>query len=356
MQPTITQFALAGPALRWGRARLASSNALRVLAPLTKVLADTCRLPMPVPIPLPRRRPYIGGIAALGLALATLAPTPAAASRDTRFETVADGRLVDVQVRVEGRTQPLYFAPGRSDRHYFQAFRGRNYALVMRNNTGRRVGVLIAVDGLNVVTGQRSSLSRHESMYVLDPHEEAVIRGWRTSLRDIRKFVFVNEERSYAERTGQANGDLGWIRVLAFREQRPWWRDDLGKVREQSPPFDRDERPYGAVPETEGAPDAPNGVDCSRKSAPNATEDSRMRAERFDGAPESNPGTGWGERGSDPVRRTTFVAETHATDHIVLRYEYGKGLRALGITPWQGRDRLWDRERGELGFAQPPRW
>jgi hypothetical protein len=353
MQPTITLFALAGPALRWGRARLASSHALRVLAPLTKVLADTCRLPMPVPIPLPRRRPSWSGIAALGLALAIVAPLPAAARPGTQFESVADGRLVDVQVRVEGRDQPLYFAPGRFDRRYFQAFRGRNYSLVMRNNTGRRVGVLIAVDGLNVVTGQRSSLSRHESMYVLDPHEEAVIRGWRTSLRDIRKFVFVDEERSYAERTDQANGDLGWIRVLAFREQLTWWRDGLGKVREQT---DRDERPYGAVPEIEQAPGAPNGVDGSRKSAPNTTEDSRMRAERFDNGPESNPGTGWGERGSDPVRRTTFVAEAHATDHIVLRYEYAKGLRALGITPWQGRDRLWDRERGELGFAQPPRW
>src|SRR5439155_442973 len=104
------------------------------------------------------------------------------------------------------------FRPSGSDRLYFQAFKGRNYSLVVRNNTGRRVGVLIAVDGLNVVTGERSSLSRNESMYVLDPNERAVIRGWRTSLDQVRRFVFVDEEHSYAERTDQANGDLGWIR------------------------------------------------------------------------------------------------------------------------------------------------
>ena len=51
---------------------------------------------------------------------------------------------------------PLYFAPGRWDRRYFQALRGRNYALRVHNRTDRRVGVLIAVDGLNVVNGERS--------------------------------------------------------------------------------------------------------------------------------------------------------------------------------------------------------
>jgi hypothetical protein len=149
--------------------------------------------------------------------------------RPSRSHWEAQGALVDVQVRVEGETMPLFFKPGTSDRHYFQAFRGKNYALVLTNNTGQRVGVVVAVDGLNVVNGDRSSLSRHEPMYVLDPHESATIRGWRTSLNEVRKFVFVDEERSYAERTGQANGDMGWIRVVSFRERESnlgWFRNE----------------------------------------------------------------------------------------------------------------------------------
>jgi len=66
--------------------------------------------------------------------------------------------------------------------------------------------------------------------------------------------------------------------------------------------------------------------------------------------------TGWGEHSADPVQRTVFLAAQRETDHVILRYEYESGLRALGIIP--GRDRTWRRERGELGwgFSQPPRW
>jgi len=39
----------------------------------------------------------------------------------------------------------------------------------------------------------------------------------------------------------------------------------------------------------------------------------------------------------------------------VLRYEHEDGLRALGIFP-ERTNRLWERDHGQLGFAQPPRW
>jgi hypothetical protein len=258
--------------------------------------------------------------------------------RATQAHSAADGELVDVQIKVDGGAAPLFFRPGTWDKHYFQAFQGRNYSIVLRNNTDHRIGVLVAVDGLNVVNGERSSMSRNESMYVLDARETTEIRGWRTSLRDIRRFVFVDEERSYAERTGQANGDMGWIRVLSFQEQGQWgwnrgpkYRDELEKSAPMMP-----------------APRAEN--------APEASGDARRSASRIDGAaPESSPGTGWGDQRYDPVRRVQFLAERSATDHIALRYEYAKGLRALGINIAR-RGRVWEREQGQLGFAKPPRW
>jgi hypothetical protein len=272
----------------------------------------------------------------------------------------ADGNLVDVQVRVDGRAAPLFFRPGRWDRHYFQAFKGRNYSLVVRNNTGRRVGVLLAVDGLNVVNGEMSRLSHDEPMYVLAPNEQAVIRGWRTSLDEVRRFVFVDEERSYAERTGQSNGDLGWIRVLAFREvqQISWW-DRLGQYRDRS--NFRDDGAKGAPEGRESAKapkpgptdEAAPAPEAKRELGDNRTE-SRLEGEGLTKAQESNPGTGWGDRRHDPVHRTEFRAESDPGDQIVLRYEYASGLRALGIYP--RRVRVWDREDGRLGFAQPPRW
>jgi len=325
-----------------------------------RVLGATCRMPLPAPIPVPRRPlgRFLGAVAVIA-ALAAMAALPAPASSGHRFDDTADGRLVDVQVQVEGRgVVPLFTADARHDRRYFQALRGRNYSLVVRNNTPRRVGVLIAVDGLNVISGERGALSRHESMYVLDPYERAVIRGWRTSLHEVRRFVFVDEERSYAERTGQANGDMGWIRVLAFREQRRFW-DDFGKIRGEERPRDwrgddfdgrahRDEEPASPAPETrEMAPRGELQEDRAESHLDGARRDMASR--------QSNPGTGWGERRSDHVNRTHFTAERQPVDRITLRYEYASGLRALGIFPERHhRDRLWERERGQVGFAQPP--
>ena len=325
---------------------------------------EPCRLPVQVPIPV--RRPFPKAQAA-GLALGLTLCAGLAAAPDARasaWERTADGRLVDVEVLVDGDRAPLYMKPGTWDRRYFQAFRGRNYSLAVTNHTGQRVGVLISVDGLNVVNGERSGLAGTEPMYVLGPYERAVIRGWRTSLSDVRRFVFVDEERSYAERTGQANGDMGWVRVLSFREQTPQVWIEPRERRDH----ENEREPYGAGDSRDeaGGPKAggreSHGGETGNKrgadqDAPSAKgEVSKRSAESFRGqqAPESNPGTGWGEKSWDPVQRTVFLAAHSATDRIVLRYEYESGLRSLGITP--RRDRTWQRERGELSFARPPRW
>src|ERR1051325_6294847 len=105
----------------------------------------------------------------------------------SNFETWADGRLVDVQLKVDGDPAPLYVAPGHDDRHYFQAFAGRNYSVLLKNNSGRRVAVLLAVDGLNAVNGEITALRPDEGMYVLGPWEQATIRGWRTALHATRR-------------------------------------------------------------------------------------------------------------------------------------------------------------------------
>lgn len=285
-------------------------------------------------------------------------------------ETWADGRLVDVQVNVEGQATPLYWAPGHNDRRYLQALAGRNYSLVLRNNSARRVGVLLAVDGLNVVNGEITRLSNNEAMYVLGPWERTTIKGWRTNLQSIRRFKFVDEQSSYAERTGQANSDMGWIRVLAFREERGW----NDRQRELEMRGDVDDRRYkdgdhgpranrpvpteedGAMGSDEreshsqGVPAPSSKGEASRRSAQpystNAPESTNPNSNSF-------PGTGWGEKRHDPVTRVDFRAERRATDHLVLRYEYASGLRALGIFP--NRNRLRERD-GDVGFAKPPRW
>ena len=259
------------------------------------------------------------------------------------------GELVDVRVMVDERATALFEAPGRPDRRYFEAVRGRNYALAIRNNSGERVGVLITVDGLNVVNGERSKLKNHEAMYVLGPWEETEIRGWRTSLDEVRRFVFVDEKRSYAERSGQANGDLGWIRVMAFREVGGRWLRDRGEF--DSPgERSRDEAGNRASSPAAG-PKASSEMGQSKAEAGRDMTAERQRDNRDD----ASPGTGWGERSHDVVQRTWFEPEAAATDRFTLRYEYASGLRALGIEDRHHRNRLRERENGDFGFARPPK-
>ena len=309
-------------------------------------------------------------VALFGLALLAAAVAPARASNDLyqrgpersirALETWADGQLVDVQLRVDGEASPLYVGPGHDARRYFQAFAGRNYSIVLRNNTGRRVAVLLAVDGLNAVNGEMTRLRPTEDMYVLGAYEQATISGWRTSLNEVRRFVFVDERRSYAERTNQANSDMGWIRVLSFREQLPWWQIRGNGVRGREQNFrDDDQRSSVPVP-TDEAPRAQ--FEGSKDGAPAPTtksmapeaQDNLARGEQQGGG--SFPGTGWGERKQDHVQRTQFTPDPLAVDRLIFRYEYASGLQALGIFPTRRfRDRLNERD-GEIGFAKPPRW
>lgn len=314
-----------------------------------------------------RRR--FGRIAATLSMLMLLAAAPALAWDQHDWEDPnvrwndnwVDGQLVDVQIRVDGEAAPLYFAPGRFDRHYLQAFAGRSYSLVLKNNTGRRIAVLLAVDGLNVVNGEMSNLRSTEPMYVLDPWAQATIRGWRSSLDEVRKFVFVDERRSYAQRTGQANSDMGWIRVLAFREQLPWWQSrDNGWGQMKSQYRDGAPAPEARQEESKDVPapqaQAPQAPQASGKAvAPEAQDNMHDNLARGDERSQGFPGTGWGDRREDRVQRVQFTPEPVALDRIIFRYEYASGLAALGIDPdrhgWH--DRLADRDGGQ-GFAKPP--
>ena len=67
----------------------------------------------------------------------------------------ASGSLVDVSVEVEGAAAPLYPARDGSGRYYLEARAGGRYAVRLANRTAERVGVVLAVDGLNAISGER---------------------------------------------------------------------------------------------------------------------------------------------------------------------------------------------------------
>ena len=262
------------------------------------------------------------------------------------------GALVGVSIEVDGRHVPLYSSPDGSTRWYLEAREGSSYAVVLSNRTAERLGVVLTVDGLNAISGERDS----NRMYVLGPWEQSTIRGWRTSLADVRRFTFVDERASYAARSGKANSKMGWIQALVYRERRRYVRrrpEPLGAEpwrEESSRSEDRDRAGEGA-PLPEGPPPTAADAPAAKLEAP------RDRSRAYPGG-GSFPGTGWGPTAEDPAVVVSYDPEPTPADRIALRYEYRSGLVALGILPrpWPLRDRLRERDRGDGGFARPPAW
>src|SRR5262249_51735240 len=110
---------------------------------------------------------------------------------------------------------PIYQKAGRS---YVAGVPGHRYALNIANHLGERVMTVVSVDGVNAVTGQTAGAQ--QSGYVLDPWENAQVRGWRKSLSDVAEFVFTSVPHSYAAQTGRPQ-NVGVIGVALFREAIP---------------------------------------------------------------------------------------------------------------------------------------
>jgi hypothetical protein len=262
-------------------------------------------------------------LAALLLSSSALACVPADAhpSRAT---------LVDVSIAVDGQRSPLYPARDGSGRLYLEARPGSDYTLTLQNRTAERLGVVVLVDGLNVISANREEpvSGNPGRMYVLDPWGSTAIQGWRSSLEDVHTFRFEDESASYAARMGKLNRKMGWVEIAVHRDQAPVRREEpkLSQKRKNENDGSYDER--------------------ARPAAPSAEAQGGARDQSY-------PGTAWGDHRTDVAQLVEFDPVPHPAQVTTIRYEYGPALRALGVlpTPPVYRDRLRERDGG---FAPAP--
>lgn len=93
-------------------------------------------------------------------------------------------------------------------KHYVIARPNEPYRVRITNHGKKRVGVVAAVDGRNILTGHPSTLKAHESMCILAPHQTKFFEGWNIGRHRIDGFVFRN-----------FNNDTGIIALAVFEEQ-----------------------------------------------------------------------------------------------------------------------------------------
>lgn len=246
---------------------------------------------------------------------------------------LADSRLVQVDVldRDNGATLHVWRDHGRP---VIAGRPGARYAVRLVNNSGERVLAVVAIDGVNVVSGETASVGQRG--YVLEPWQRTEITGWRKSDDEVAAFEFTSLANSYAARTGRPQ-DVGVIGVAVFREAPMMEVSNAAPIAPPSPPWPSPR--LDSQPLAKSAPAAAAGT----FAPPPAQEAQRARdpgLETADAAraqPRSAPerlGTGHGARESSVVRVTTFQrASTQPEQRIEIRYDSLDNLVAAGIVP-----------------------
>jgi len=263
-------------------------------------------------------------LALLALPLAGAVPALAVTQGPYTLEVLVDGR-------------PLAELHG-NERHYVEAFPGREYSLRLANNTGRRVAIALSVDGLNSIDA-KTTTAQAATKWILGPYES---------------IVFTTEKSSYGAWLGKTD-NLGVITAVVFRERLPETARPmpLRKHKVTAVPEDRAE---GGVPGAAQAAPAPMPAEPGR-------EDARAGGSLGSNEPESQPSddyaaTGIGREVDHEVRRVRFNSERSAAACLEIRYEYRPALVRLGLLPQpRPSDPLARRERSrgfKDGFAPDP--
>lgn len=273
------------------------------------------------------------------LLLTSLTSTAAAGHPARPVERPAQHGPYSVELTDElGNVLPTWSHRGRT---YVLGTLGERYLVRVRNQSGRRAEVVVAVDGRDVIDGRPASWTKRG--YLLEAGGEAAIDGFRLSDAAVAAFRFSSVPRSYAALKGDAR-DVGVIGVAVFPEREP--------VRLAPPPRVTPSPEAGRA----GAPAE------KHRSAPAAPGEARAEAAP---QPQDRPGLGteFGEEHASHVRTVPFErASARPAAMLTLRYDDRQGLLALGIDVdrrWAARDDAWLRETAEpfresRGFAKPP--
>ncbi|MCK5813482.1 MAG: hypothetical protein KAH03_04455 [Cocleimonas sp.] len=190
-------------------------------------------------------------------------------------------------------------------RAYIEAKKGKRYSLRLRNMSNKRVGVIIAVDGRNILTGKKSWLRSHEKMYILSPYETATYKGWRTGKSRVNRFFFTAEGNSYAS-AWRDHSAMGVIALAVYNEKpRMVYRQENSLQSNKS-----------------------------ARSAPSSAADA---------------GTGFGREEYSPTVNVHFKAKNHPIAKHFYKYEWRSSLCRRGVIqcydrPRKPENRFWREE------------
>jgi hypothetical protein len=225
---------------------------------------------------------------------------------------------VSIEALSEGRSaflsiphQDFWKGETRVTKKYLEARRGENYSIFIRNSSPERIGVVVAVDGRNIISGKKSSLANNEDMYIVNGYEHGRYEGWRTANDKVHKFYFTDVADSYAVRTFDDSTAMGLIAVAIYLEK---------------------ERPKALL-------ERKMQDKAARAPAAESSGKGGAAGLGYDAA-----GTGFGGEQYSPTVRVAFEPESGPVQKTLLKYEWREALCTKGILNCGGKpgSRLWD--------------
>jgi len=233
-------------------------------------------------------------------------------------QALAVGGIADVTVydRAENRTLPVYLHEGR---YYVAGKPGNEYQVNIRNAQGGEILGVIAVDGVNAVSGETANWN--QTGYVLNPYASFGVKGWRKSMQQTAAFFFTELDSSYAARTGRPD-NVGVIGVAVFRTKA---------------------LPAAAISgflerKRRAAADEPASADTQSAAGNEIAQGSRSESVAPRAPAVSPPpapqklGTGHGQSETSVVRYANFERASNAPDEVItIYYDSYRNLVAQGV-------------------------
>jgi hypothetical protein len=185
---------------------------------------------------------------------------------------------------------------------WLQVDENSSYSIVINNPLPVRVAVAVSIDGLNSIDGKRTTPVEGRK-WIIEANSSLTLRGWQTDNNSLRRFIFTNQNESYAdwkEKRDKKNysRNLGVIGVAYF-----WNKAELDAALHPPVPFAAASA-EGCVSEKSAS--APRS--CARDDSPSPKR--------------SKAGTGMGNKEENSVYSVDFNYDTgmYKTGQVLAIY------------------------------------
>ena len=237
-----------------------------------------------------------------------------------------------VEIKVVDASQaqlPSYHHRGQ---HYIMGRYNQRYMLKVINHSSERFELVMTVDGRDVINGSAGHYGNRG--YVINPHSQFNIEGFRRSDSEVAAFRFTTPGDSYAGRLGKGS-NIGVIGVALFSEQAsriqvPTYQKRSNYLDDHSHTLDQGE---SLNAQTDSLIDHnPPQHQRARLGSLNSAKKSRHSRRRRPQNNRSEIGTRYGENRHSQVENTQFVRLSKQPDQVlVINYDSEQGLRRRGV-------------------------